>query len=168
MTAPHNEKHLVKIIFTVAFFSIVAGGLVYLGCRPTSLYLFKWCGIDEATPWLSRLREFMEGKLPYWAIYELPAGLWAMSYALFILPIWQFNLRESIPYLSVIPTLGLISEILQLFGMIPGNFDIIDIVSYLLGTALGIGLPLIVRALHDRTITNKNNTKIQHYEKKYQ
>lgn len=152
------ETGVVRFTFTAAVITIILGGVIYLGCRPTSLYIFKWTGIDETTPWLSVLRGTMSGALPYWTIYEMPAALWSMSYVLFILGVWKFNLRESLPYLSIIPLMGIISELLQIPGIVPGRFDIIDLAAYFIGSALGIALPYAFKFLYINIITRKIST----------
>ena len=68
---------------------------------------------------------------PDFVRYCLPDGLWTTSYILFSDRI--FN-KESVKtrtlWVSIIPLIGIISELLQLFGILPGVFDSLDLMAY--------------------------------------
>ncbi len=63
----------------------------------------------------------------------LPDGLWTTSYILF--SDW-FNRNESqrsrLIWTSAIPLIGCMSEMMQLCGMLPGVFDVLDLACYFL------------------------------------
>ena len=56
--------------------------------------------------------------------------------------------------LPVLPAIGICSEVLQYFGMMPGTFDMNDLIGYALGTVLG----LLYIKIAELTITNKTVT----------
>ncbi len=88
--------------------------------------------------WVNALRNSVTFTLPDWVLYSLPDGLWIYSYILVIGAIRNFNIRESTLAIFCLPTVAIISEFLQLPGIIPGTFDSSDILAYTLGMALGI------------------------------
>ncbi|MCI5055547.1 MAG: hypothetical protein MRY83_05520 [Flavobacteriales bacterium] len=84
--------------------------------------------------------------LPDWALYNLPNGLWTFSYVLFIYCIWKKVDRKVLFYMSVIPFLGVFSELLQFFGIIVGKSDLLDVALYTLGGVIAYGISM----LHNR------------------
>lgn len=114
------------------------GGSIYLLFRPTSLVLFSWIERIDLMDWVNALRNSVTFTLPDWVLYSLPDGLWIYSYILVIVAIRNFNIRESTLAIFCLPTVAIISEFLQLPGIIPGTFDPSDILAYTLGMALGI------------------------------
>lgn len=127
-----------RFVLILAGMSIASGGLIYLGARPLSLNLFRWCGLDESNSWLLRLRNWFDGRLPEWIVYEMPGGLWSLSYVLLIGLIWKFNLRQCLIMGSIIPSAGVLSELLQSIGVLPGHFDMIDLGMYVAGWLIGV------------------------------
>ena len=109
------------------------GGFIYIIFRSDTLIMFDWFN----TLCLSEYSDFL--RLKYGDIeicnfikYNIPAALWLLSYLLIIDVIWkskQFCLPYVIFILSM-PIIAIISEIFQLFHLIPGIFDVFDDVSY--------------------------------------
>lgn len=86
---------------------------------------------------LIRLR-FENIPINSWAKYNMPAALWLGSYLLIIDAIWESSTFR-IPYLVFcysLPVIAILSEVLQLVHIIPGTFDILDIISYSLITII--------------------------------
>ena len=100
--------------------------------------MFKWIGINESTGWFTSLRQNVAYEFPAWFIYALPDGLWTCSYIIFIGTIWQFNVRNCIWVVSLIPIVGLVSEILQGIQILPGVFDWLDVLAYGIGWIGGV------------------------------
>ena len=62
----------------------------------------------------------------------MPAALWLYAYLYVIDTIWDKS-HTSILYKSffwLMPAISILSEILQLFHILPGTFDILDVGSY--------------------------------------
>lgn len=75
--------------------------------------------------------------LPDFVRYCLPDGLWTTSYILFADHANRHStLRSRIAWTSVIPIIGIASELMQASHILPGHFDPLDLVSY--------SLPLIM------------------------
>lgn len=116
--------------------SLFLGGSIYICFRSESILLFKWfdnIGLsNEINLIRTKTLPFAEA-IPEWCIYSLPDGLWLFSYVATIYAIWGKD-RPSNLWIYFIPVLAIFSEIGQLFSFVPGTFDPVDIVFYLLGT----------------------------------
>lgn len=103
--------------------------IIYLLWRDQQLLvhrLIHTCGLQ---PWLNDVRgDVASIDLPEWIRFALPDGLWSMSYILFI----DALVRRDYLLTSVIPVIGLLSELMQLAGWLPGTFDVCDLVAYAL------------------------------------
>lgn len=75
-------------------------------------------------------------------IFALPDGLWTISYILIISHICRNQqLSSRLIWASVIPALGIISELLQAIGIVPGVFDFADLACY--------SLPLVIYIIYE-------------------
>lgn len=108
--------------------SMLAGIAIYVLLRPTEALAIVLL-LDHfpiITIWRENLVSY---NYPSWVLYNLPDFLWAYSYSLFIISMWGFERNlESIIWLSTIPVLTLGYEISQYFNLLPGTFDILDII----------------------------------------
>ena len=73
---------------------------------------------------------------PDFVKYSLPDGLWSIAYFLIMVSIWGKISKENIIWFCLMPIIALISEFMQLTSMMPGQFDLWDVVCY--------SLPLII------------------------
>ena len=70
--------------------------------------------------------------VPEWVIYSLPGGLWAISYIFIIDSLMRHRCYQCrMLWACPIPLLGLVSEIMQCLGILPGTFDLIDLLFYI-------------------------------------
>ena len=114
--------------------SLLAGAVIYLLFRSKNLLGFELLDKIGMEPWSDRIRSYTaDVKLPDVVVYSLPGGLWTLGYILVIDRIFG-NLSRStrIVWASVIPLLGVCSEVLQGVGLLPGVFDPWDLVCYAL------------------------------------
>ena len=71
--------------------------------------------------------------LPNWFYYSLPDGLWTYAFTSSFIIIWGIN-NPVLKYWLVIPfILSLVPEILQLFNLFPGTFDLNDLIFMSIG-----------------------------------
>ena len=114
--------------------SLLAGAVIYLLFRSKTLLGFELLDRIGAEPWADRMRCYTADiVLPDMFVYSLPGGLWALGYILAIDSIFSNQSRNTrIVWASVIPLLGVCSEILQGVGLLPGVFDPWDLVFYAL------------------------------------
>lgn len=147
------------ISIIVAFFLIIAGGVIYIFMRPLSLRMFKWASVDESTQWLVSVRQRLDFNVDDWVIYALPDGLWACSYVIFVGVIWGFDFKRSFWIVSIVPIIGLLSEFLQTVRLLPGVFDWCDVICYALGWILGLTYIKCIEILIKKTKYEENLAK---------
>ncbi|GHB44525.1 hypothetical protein [Mongoliitalea lutea] len=126
------KKTLIVII------PLLVGGLIYIIFRVDTLIMFRWfesIGIQDLIIFLRSLKS--EINLPEWIIYSLPDGLWIFSFTYCMLVIWDFKLtKNSFFWITIAPIIGLVSELGQLINIVPGTFDIVDLIIVTLSTAI--------------------------------
>lgn len=127
-----NKKQIVcQSIFSLFLLGI--GGGIYLLFRPRTLVMFNWMkslGLNEYVDWL---REQVSGiTLDYITLYSLPDGLWISSYIIMVDTIVSKQRRRNLLFWSfLLPIIAVIFEILQMPGIIPGVFDVFDLICYI-------------------------------------
>ena len=121
--------------------ALSVGGMIYVFFRPESIMMFKWF------PFLSvihkQVRVFHTTHIPDFLVYSIPDGLWLFSYILLIGVIWNFNYHRCFFLIMLLPVYAISHEILQLYHLVPGYFDILDFVVYVVATLVGIGVLVI-------------------------
>ncbi len=118
--------------YLAAFALLAAGGLIYLLYRPTTLLLFR---IIDATGLASQVGQWRTAVQPCslsdFTVYCLPNGLWAGAYVLAIDSACASRTAATrMAWAAVIPALGVISELLQIVGIVPGTPDWADALCY--------------------------------------
>ena len=123
-------------------FTLLLGGLIYILFRQDTLKMFSWFDNINVSSAISELRLCtvpLSGHFPNWFLYSLPDGLWLFSYLSVLLAVWDNVIsKHNIHWLLLVPMVAIFSEIGQLFEIVPGTFDIFDLIFYLLGTVLPI------------------------------
>ena len=126
------------IIVFIAMMALFVGGMIYVIFRPESIIMFKWF------PFLGTIHQqvnvFSTIHLPDFFVYSLPDGLWLFSYILLIGVIWNFNYHRCIFLIMLLPVYAIFHEMLQLYHMVPGYFDVLDFIVYVIATFLGISV----------------------------
>lgn len=122
----------------IFFFPVILGGFIYITFRTNNLLMFNWfenLGLSNEIIFIRNLKNNFS--FPNWVIYNLPDGLWLFSYTAILLEIWDYLIdKKTFFWIFSIPLAAILSEILQLFKIIPGTFDLTDIGFYLLGTII--------------------------------
>ena len=123
-------------------FTLLLGGFVYISFRQDTLKMFSWFDSINLSAVISELRLLtlpLSDHLPNWFLYSLPDGLWICSYLSVLLVVWDNVIsKHNIHWLLLVPMIAIFSEIGQLFKIVPGTFDILDLIFYLGGTVLPI------------------------------
>lgn len=125
-----NKERVFRILLSLLILCI--GGLIYIAYRQDTLILFSWGRSLGLSQNIESLREFAQNKGVYgWVKNSLPDGLWLFSYMFIIDSIWNgIKSKTFYIFLYSLPFIAIGSEILQYFGIVPGCFDWIDILSY--------------------------------------
>lgn len=116
----------------LSFALLFVGGMIYIIFRSESLLMFTCLNKVGALEAIQSLRKLgAEYAVSDWIKYSLPDGLWLFSYMFLIDTIWGGKISLSYYFfLWVQPTIAVVSEVLQVFGWLPGVFDILDLVCY--------------------------------------
>lgn len=127
LVSPSLLQHAALVVVPLG-----VGGILYLLYRPATLRLFSWA---DAVGLLAAVEAMREGTtvkyehMPSWVIYSLPNGLWLFALCYFMYAVWEDveDVRRWI-WLPVGLLLGPGIEVLQAFDIVPGVFDMWDIV----------------------------------------
>jgi hypothetical protein len=148
-------KKMKRQIIIGHFLTLLFGGLVYISFRQDTLKMFDWFGRVDHSELVSRLRMFtlpLADFLPNWFLYSLPDGLWLFSYLSILLVVWNNEISKHNAYwLLSVPTIAIVSEIGQWFGIVPGTFDVFDLLFYLAGTVFPILLFTNLKTIKPQT-----------------
>jgi len=111
--------------------SIATGMGIYLFFRNTNMLLFEW---------LPKLQIFKDAYIPIKQsvftsifLYNFPDTLWFLSGIFLLRFIWFYKLKEQNVYLLCFYIIGIVFEMGQLSGSIPGTFDFLDLIFMCIG-----------------------------------
>ena len=142
----HAAVKAKRINWFIAVLAVLAGGMIYILCRPIEITSVHWIRSILPVKLASLLAPHPTVfgiDLPGWIVFSLPDGLWAFAYTLIVLTIWlNDNYVTKYFWYATIPILTVGSEILQWPGIIPGTFCVIDLVFISLGVFTGILIAL--------------------------
>ncbi|MFA5404158.1 MAG: hypothetical protein WC358_04420 [Ignavibacteria bacterium] len=132
-----NKKYYLLLEAVVPVF---IGALIYILFRTDSLQMYRWFEYLKISGFIYSFRDsvniFPEGYFKI-LINTIPNGLWAFSYSAFLLVIWKNEITShNYYYFIFIPIIAVMSEFMQLFGIVSGTFDILDVISYAFGSIL--------------------------------
>lgn len=138
-----NKQRIVQAILSLLVLTM--GGLIYVGYRDKSLLMFTWFEQLGVNGEIDILRGFLDSEGVYgWVKNSLPDGLWLFAYMFLVDAIWNGSRSiNSYIFIYSLPLIALLSEFLQFFGLLPGVFDWMDVVSYSLAILLYLIIKLI-------------------------
>lgn len=129
----------IKAWITHVLNPIALGGIIYIMFRSKNLLMFEWfqyfkIDIDLVRNYTLPYRE----NLPSWIYFSLPDGLWVYSFTSAMVIIWRTD-YSNLKYWILLPFMGgIIAEILQHFKIIPGTFDILDLMFSIIAMLISI------------------------------
>lgn len=124
----------------ISLVPIVLGGLIYLVFRPMNLIMFSWVsgiGGDELLQWVRILANPVGARLPDSVLFAVPNGLWLLSYFLLLGVIWTDELLPFLGWSLLLYGAALVTEFLQLDGIMHGTFDLLDLAAYTVAMIMG-------------------------------
>lgn len=131
-----------RLEIIVAALCFLTGVSIYLLWRDEHLLIHRVLHACHLHTILDGIRsQAADIYLPEWVRFALPDGLWSMSYILTI----DALVKRDYLWTSVIPAIGILSELMQWTGWLPGTFDLSDLLAY--------GLPYLLYVL----IINQQN-----------
>jgi hypothetical protein len=122
-------------IFFAACVSLLSGVLIYALFRDSGLLIFTLTG---KIPLWERLYRGRVNHAPLFnmLVYNVPDGLWLLSGIWCIRAVWLEQKTKAAVYIFLFCSLAMLLELLQFFSVIPGTFDVLDIITMVL-TAFG-------------------------------
>ncbi|SNR33382.1 hypothetical protein SAMN04487979_103116 [Flavobacterium sp. ov086] len=130
----------VKQLYIGHFITLLCGSIIYVLFRSSSLRMFGWFEKLGVLNFIKTIRSFTidyASNLSSLILFSFPDGLWLFSYVSLILYLWKNEIRyENVFWILIVPIIAIISELGQILKIVPGTFDIIDLLMYLLGTTL--------------------------------
>lgn len=126
------------ILYVLSAGSLIMGCSVYLFFRKIPPVLFYLCDSFNLIAVINSLRVYSYGYLTNNIIlYNLPDGLWVLSYLFFISTVLLNEARWKLMlWILPIPISSIICECLQYYHYTPGTFDVKDIMAYVIPTIL--------------------------------
>jgi len=126
------NKAIVNTIFIfIAGLLFIGAVYIYINSRNGDMILYYWLGIDYNNCLFEYVR-YPNILFTPWVRYNLPDGLWLLSFLLFIEGIWDSDrLMKWIFGLSV-TIIAFVLEILQFVDLFSGTGDWLDILFYII------------------------------------
>jgi len=110
---------------------IIIGGFIYVAWRKETLLMFSWLRYLGLEVIVLHFRIYMNqfhGQVPKFILYCLPDGLWVYSLTFFMGWLWKDGSKRALIFwLGIGPVLGIGGELGQLFGLVQGHFDFLDL-----------------------------------------
>lgn len=145
-----NQGRLGSVFLTAhVTLPVLVGGAIYSLWRSKTLLVFtwyKWVGLE--TPLLALRADAAGIKHLLWRpiLYSLPDALWVYSFTALMKYLWVYE-PESYGrrFWTLLPLLlGIGGEIGQFFKIVPGTFDLMDILAYVVAwTAASISVETV-------------------------
>ena len=136
-----------NIVLIIAMMALMVGGMIYVFFRPESIMMFKWF------PFLGVLRKqvsfFHNVHFPDYIVYSIPDGLWLLSYILLMGAIWNFKYQRCLFIIILLPIFAIFHEIFQLYHLVPGYFDVLDLVVYVIATITGLSILVLSNYMYE-------------------
>jgi hypothetical protein len=119
---------MMKVILSIILVSI--GGCIYLLQRTTGLLMFRIIDFLGLTDVVATMRSSVM-QWPEFVVFSLPGGFWSASYVLLAdAVLCHQSVAMRLAWSSLIPMIGVVSELLQALGLCPGTADWQDAVCY--------------------------------------
>jgi len=117
-------KKIRRIFLFFSFFSLVSGVLCYMLFRNSDLLINDIFGIQFINIIVLDNFIFID-----FIRYNFPDGLWMLSGILLLRSIWVNNQKTSQIYVCVFVLFAFLFETSQNFNIIPGTFDVLDLIT---------------------------------------
>jgi hypothetical protein len=112
---------------------LLIGGIIYMVWRTETLQMFRWFELVQMDSTIHTLREMyggQGGQLPTWFLYSLPDAAWTYSFSMYMGLVWiDTSPRVAFSLAAIGPILGIGVELGQALRIVPGTFDLTDILS---------------------------------------
>ena len=125
-----------KLLLSVS--SIILGSFIYIFWRPENLIIFNWLKELHIYNFIINLRNTtrpLSTFFPNWSYYSLPNGLWLFGGIIFFSTIWDSKKYQfqQLLWTTIFLIIAFGFELAQYFSIIPGTYDINDILFIIIG-----------------------------------
>lgn len=112
------------------------GELIYLLYRPLTIIMFQPFEQTGTMSFVYTLRKSSlfppYAEVPKWIVYSLPDGLWLLSFFFLMEYIWYNETSQIKSVFTILISVMIVGwEVLQYSGIMPGTWDINDMLAYL-------------------------------------
>lgn len=124
-----KKKQINLIILILSICLFMSAVYLYVSNREDDMILYSWLGIDCHNGFFEYLRQH-SWHPANWVIYNLPDGLWLLSYLLVMESFWEDEKRLKWIFCGSVIVFAFAMEWLQYAGKFPGTGDWMDIIFY--------------------------------------
>ena len=132
---PPSAKSFSTKAFLLPILPLLAGGGIYVLWRSPSLLMFQWFDSLGLSSPIFAMRVEAAGlrpHLPVWFLYSLPDAAWVSCGMLLFAAIWSGSRNAYRHFWVALPLLlSIVAEYGQLLHLIPGTYDLSDVVASL-------------------------------------
>ncbi|MFK7929034.1 MAG: hypothetical protein AB8H79_12650 [Myxococcota bacterium] len=131
--------------FTLGFFAIhvllpiLIGGMIYVCWRVDHLFMFEWfdaLGLTPLVQWFRQVAAPARPFVPGWILFSLPDGTWVYACVAFFGRLWRDGPRwAQVLWIGMGPALAIGGELGQIPGWVPGTYDWVDTLCYVIAGA---------------------------------
>ena len=119
---------------------IFIGGMIYVCWRVDHLFMFAWFDGLGLTPAVESVRELAapaRGYVPDWVLFSVPDGTWVYACVAFFGRLWRDGpLWAQVLWIGMGPALAIGGELGQIPGWVPGTWDWVDTVCYVVAAGV--------------------------------
>ena len=128
-------RRTVRAVILHVLAPLALGSIIYLFWRDQSLSIFGFALNAQPHSLTSVV------SLPRFVLYSLPDGFWVYSFTAFMTLVWRGS-RSRFRFLWLLSGLALAiaCELGQLAGVVPGTYDVLDLLSAIVATLLALFL----------------------------
>lgn len=131
---PAPPRHFRRKYLLHVLFPIVAATYIYTLWGSRSFFVFRWyeeLGLGSAIALLRKAAHPLKHFIPSFILFSVPAALWLYAATAVCLLLWARH-RARVKWIWIAFPLALAagSEIGQRFHIVPGTFDIYDLLAY--------------------------------------
>ena len=127
-----------RYFLVVVLLPIVIGGLIYLLFRTDSLLMFSWAAQLSLLDLIEQGRAAAAPLLPHVpsvVLFSVPDGVWVFSATAFFARLWHDGpLWMRVGWIGIAPAMAIGGELGQIVGLVPGTFDVLDLLAYAIAT----------------------------------
>ncbi|MDG1478955.1 MAG: hypothetical protein P8R54_05155 [Myxococcota bacterium] len=127
-----------RYFFLVVVLPLVVGGLIYILLRADTLLMFQWAENLSLTALITHGRAAAAPLLPWvpgFVLFSIPDGIWVFSATAFFARLWHDGpLWARALWIGAAPIMAIGGELGQIVGLVPGTFDVLDLLAYAAAT----------------------------------